>query len=342
MVSFIIPVYNGSAYVEKSVYSIINTCKWDYEIIIIDDGSTDDTKNIVSKITKINNNVKYYYENNSGVSCSRNLGIEVAKGDWICFVDADDIFDGSKCNANLDSSMDMVIYSKSFPSEAVYNPQQKKDRFFLISCILKQAECSVYNQCYLNSVWSKLYNKRMLVKNNIKFNPNLINGEDCLFNINCYKFAQTVRCIPISVYNYRISFNSATKRYSPKIAKSDIAFLSYLRKAINEFSNGDENRWNHLYCQTAINGLWITLFSGICHYKNNVSLKKCKEMILEQAKDPVYKEAIKALSRKTTLISLPQKIVLKSIFTPFCYLSILALRIKTRKRKAKQDLLINL
>lgn len=87
MVSVIIPVYNGERYIEKSIKSVLDQSFRDIEIIIVDDGSTDGTANIIKKY-----NVRYIYQNNKGPSAARNRGIKEAKGEYISFLDADDIY----------------------------------------------------------------------------------------------------------------------------------------------------------------------------------------------------------------------------------------------------------
>lgn len=87
-VSVIIPTYNRENYVVKALDSVLNQKFKDYEIIVVDDGSTDDTKKIV--INKYGHRLRYIYQENSGVSAARNTGIKVAKGEWLAFLDSDD------------------------------------------------------------------------------------------------------------------------------------------------------------------------------------------------------------------------------------------------------------
>ena len=88
LVSVIIPVYNGEAYLEKAIASIVAQTYTNYEIIAIDDGSTDNTRRVLAKY----NNLIYLYQDNQGVAQARNKGLEVAKGEYIAFLDQDDFF----------------------------------------------------------------------------------------------------------------------------------------------------------------------------------------------------------------------------------------------------------
>ena len=92
-VSVIVPVYNTYDYLNKCLDSLVNQSFKDYEIIIVNDGSTDDSEKIIKKYQKKYSNIKYYYKENGGLSSARNYGIKYANGDYIAFVDSDDYVD---------------------------------------------------------------------------------------------------------------------------------------------------------------------------------------------------------------------------------------------------------
>jgi glycosyltransferase involved in cell wall biosynthesis len=100
-ISVIIPVYNCEKYIAGSIYSILNQPCKDLEVVVVNDGSTDNTDKIVQKIADIDNRVKYYKKQNSGVSDTRNLAIEKSSGDYIAFLDADDIWCKNFYDQNL-------------------------------------------------------------------------------------------------------------------------------------------------------------------------------------------------------------------------------------------------
>ena len=109
MISIFIPVHNGAKYIKTAIDSCFAQTYSDFEIIVVDDGSTDETKSIVEK-----ENVRYFYQENTGVSSARNLGIEKARGEWIAFLDSDDFFSHDKLEKQMkvvekDNTLDVVF-----------------------------------------------------------------------------------------------------------------------------------------------------------------------------------------------------------------------------------------
>lgn len=89
MISIILPVYNGEKYIEQTIGNILNT-KEEIELIIVDDGSKDKSRQICEKIAEKDARVKYYYKNNGGIADARSYGLKRTKGEYICFCDQDD------------------------------------------------------------------------------------------------------------------------------------------------------------------------------------------------------------------------------------------------------------
>ena len=91
-VSIILPTYNRSRFLSETINSVLNQTYKDFELIIIDDGSTDDTADLIRKYTEQDNRVKYFFQENMERSQARNNGIEKSNGKYICFLDSDDAF----------------------------------------------------------------------------------------------------------------------------------------------------------------------------------------------------------------------------------------------------------
>ncbi len=90
-ISIVIPTFNRSYYLEKTIASIQNQGFDNYEIAVVDDGSTDDTKEKMNRLSQANEKIRYFYQENSGRATARNLGIENSTGEWLLFLDSDDL-----------------------------------------------------------------------------------------------------------------------------------------------------------------------------------------------------------------------------------------------------------
>lgn len=180
MISIIIPVYNSEATIERAIESVLNQSYKNYEIIIIDDGSNDDTKVKIEKFLKENRNIRYFYKKNEGVSKARNDGIRKSNGKYITFLDSDDIY----CENYLSD------FAKEVNEKAIitcnYNGN-KKNPIRLPKDIDSFEKKDYYEfldrENLLNSVCNKIYNKEVILENNIEFDQTIINGEDILFNL---------------------------------------------------------------------------------------------------------------------------------------------------------------
>jgi glycosyltransferase involved in cell wall biosynthesis len=182
VVSIIIPTYNYGIYLPTAIQSCLNQTYKSIEIIVVDDGSTDDTKDIVKDF---NDSVIYFYQKNSGVSAARNKGLELAKGDYLAFLDSDDYLTNNSIEIKLDilkKHPDIGIvfsstYSKTSGQEGLrYNHRYKKLRKPIISD-------HFYEDLLLRK--SPLQPSGHLIKSSIakkfRFPTNLSNGEDIAF-----------------------------------------------------------------------------------------------------------------------------------------------------------------
>lgn len=219
MVNFscIIPVYNSSKYIKKCVDSIISLSRKDLEIVIVNDGSMDDSDIICKSLARKYDCIKYYYKENGGVSSARNMGINNANGKYVLFVDSDDVVNYS--NELFDSIIsdddDIVI----FGMEVIQNKKVKihtlQDRKLIFD-----ASGFVYllNNNRFNSPCDKIY-KRELIKD--YFIENIDMGEDYLFNLKYFRNIKNMKLSSAVCYSYYMDHSSATansENYDPRSA----------------------------------------------------------------------------------------------------------------------------
>lgn len=220
--SIIIPAYNAEQYIKSCLDSILQNSKESLsktEIIVINDGSTDNTLKILESYNH-HKNIKIHTTKNQGVSAARNLGISLAKGEWVTFIDADDTV-----NSNFSKVVSLVEDSKS--SFIIFSNYDIKttDKKILTTQTLQSS-------MYLSGPWSKIYNRQFLIKHKILFEKDILMGEDMLFNLEVIQNSDAIESYKMGFYNYRQNNNSATRRFNQKIIESDKNFYNKLEKIL--------------------------------------------------------------------------------------------------------------
>lgn len=210
--SVIIPCYNCAKTLGATVKSVCASRLIDYEILLIDDGSTDGTAELCDRLCAHNPTIYCIHQKNAGVSAARNCGIQEAQGDYIWFVDADDTVDsGSLAHAAeiaVHQQPDMLLFGMSFdyyhrgrmyrredlvpPCEGRLSLEQLKVRFQ-----------EFYRCNALTPVWNKLYRRDLITAHNIQFHEDMILMEDFLFVLELLPFCQNIYCLPEAIYHYR-------------------------------------------------------------------------------------------------------------------------------------------
>lgn len=211
LISIIVPVYNADQYIDKCIDSIRNQSYTNFELLLIDDGSVDNSASICKRYAEEDSRIKYIYKRNGGVSSARNLGIENATGKWVCFVDSDDYIDSDYLlNFGVTNDDHITLYAQGYKiicqEIIIKEPSKvgifdKKDAYD----ILEQSDI-------LNSPVFKLYNKDIIDNNKLRFDKTVSYGEDHLFSMDYLKFSNKTVIMDFCGYNYVRHNNSLTKR----------------------------------------------------------------------------------------------------------------------------------
>lgn len=208
-ISIILPVYNAEKTITTAVQSLLNQKYKNYEIILINDGSLDNSDEICNKFSSEYDCVKYYKFENHGVSYTRNYGISKATGDYIMFIDSDDEY---KSNAleEIVKTLDKNDYELIvFGYERIHIEKNNKvklmqtDFIELTGNITKKQFIEKMQKKFLfNQIWNKVYKRNIIVNNNIKFDESIFSGEDYKFNINYMKVISNAVYIEKNLYKY--------------------------------------------------------------------------------------------------------------------------------------------
>lgn len=196
-ISIIIPVHNVEEYLEKCLNSIIFQINEQDEIILINDNSQDSSEEICKKFAEQYNNIKFENGAYGGPSKTRNIGIKMATGKYIMFVDSDDYLKNNYISRMIKDiekyELTVCSYYFEYPDIKKIKPQkydEEKTENETIE-IMKDDFITLYSRQLLNLVWNKIYYANIIKENNILFDENVTKGEDLLFNLEYIKHINT-------------------------------------------------------------------------------------------------------------------------------------------------------
>lgn len=236
-ISVIVPVYNSEQYLPKCIDSVLDQGNIQLEVLLVNDGSTDNSGNICNDYSIKDKRIKVFHQANGGVSSARNKGIENATGDWICFVDADDWIEPNSLekimSVDFDNSLDILI-ARSFGSN---NENVITERYPFkqewIGRTYKGTDLFTDVGYGRGSVCGALYNRLFLINNNITFPLNLKNGEDSIFNSICRIYAEKISFSNIHLYNVYEREGSASRSWTFNRILNMVDNISYINNYID-------------------------------------------------------------------------------------------------------------
>lgn len=237
-ISIIVPVYNSQLYIEKCISSLLNQTYKNIELLIIDDGSTDNSTSIIKKLKKQDGRIKLIRQKNLGANIARGRGIKNASGEYCMFVDSDDWIE-------LDTVEKLVRYLESGEYDIIkYNgitePNKKLKNFYLTENDenLKMDKNKIYNLLLttniLNNMCFTIY-KTDIIKNVKTFNYSMSNCEDYLANLEIYSSAKDILFVKDIFYHYRENLQSTTKTKSKDIILKNINDFDYTFSKLFEY-----------------------------------------------------------------------------------------------------------
>lgn len=227
LISVIIPCYNGALFIEETLSSILIQSEKNIEVIIVDDGSTDNTQNIIKKNN--DHRIRYYYHENKGVSFTRNKGLLYAKGEFVIFFDADDIM-------TADFLITRVTQLKKSGKNFICGDVNKLIKIGIDSFIYRGTsnnlieEILFYKSEIITCPSNYLFKLDFLKINNLSFNENLSSTSDKYFLLECAKYETGFHSTNVSVLIYRILDTSMSNTFTKKLVQDNELFYSELIK----------------------------------------------------------------------------------------------------------------
>ena len=200
-ISVIVPVYNSEKYLHRCIDSILAQTFIDFELLLVNDGSKDNSGKICNEYAAKDSRVRVFHKQNGGVSSARNLGLNNAKGEWVTFVDSDDWVKPDYLYSMVcQSDADMVMSSFEIIDEVEKWDNSIENRIFNKNEIKQFIERYIYTVT-LCSPWCKLFNRLLI--GDVRFNENIAFTEDTIFVIEYLCKVRNVRVVENYGYQYR-------------------------------------------------------------------------------------------------------------------------------------------
>ena len=309
--SIIIPVYNAENFIARCVDSILSQSFTDYELLLIDDGSTDESSAICDEYANRYRQVKVFHQNNAGPSVARNKGIEESKGEWIVFVDADDSVLPNYLQVIFEKGMssDVTFFSnyicyedgtralRQLPNSlATTSAEQEK-----IICHLKQND-EEYE--YFGYTWNKVFKASTIREHRIRFIEGLIIREDEIFTASVIQQANSISTLSDSIYLYGYSMLGLTGR------KKDIwQWKTYLANLLKYMQNWHSEELKRIDTNRVVENLLMSISVEKSIIELLKDCKKCRNIVRQ------YQIDVSKYSSKSQrfLIGNPVPFVLRKI-----------------------------
>lgn len=244
-VSVIIPIYNAAQYLAECIDSVLGQTMSDFELLLVDDGSTDESAEICERYAARDPRVRLFRQSNAGVSVARNRGLDHARGAYVVFVDADDWVDADHLEQLLACGMDdeSICFTNAYLD---YDLQLEEVDVSGIRC--SRALAQLRRQTYFGWTWNKIFSRKLIERHHLRFNENMRLHEDELFSAEYCVFVSRVCVRNRRTYHYRIQDSGLLHSKKPSAEK-----LYCYRKLHKTFSSLDaENRYLtlriHLSC----------------------------------------------------------------------------------------------
>lgn len=235
IVSIIVPVYNSERFIRRCLDSLINQTYSNIEIILVNDGSNDKSKELIEEYAASDNRISLYSQKNQGVSVARNAGVDRAKGQYVMFVDADDYIEPNmvaEMVSKLQYEKTIVfcdnteIWPRGLDVRNLFS--ELSDETLDKETVLKEIASG-----RAGLVCGKLFERSIVVEQNIRFDSNVKNCEDQLYFLEIVNHCDHFIHVPQTLYHYdRRNENSATIKYQSGALENQLYVLNEIERLL--------------------------------------------------------------------------------------------------------------
>lgn len=307
--SVVIPIFNAGENLKRCLDSLKSQIREDMEVILVNDGSTDKSAYICEQYAKRIKNIKVFHQENGGEGAARNKGIMECQGEWVTFVDADDMvtrdFYSVICG-NIESHLDIIFFeyrkcgeNQSIPVKREKTVQyfDKRDKDTLIRCNFLDKEIMQGSLFNMRSVWGKVFRTKFLFNNGLLFDVGVRVGVDMIFMLKVYSKLNTAKGISLPVYYYNFENpSSITNQYKPDYQLMIDEFSAAVFPWLNEHPD-----YIVYYENYRLNDIILYIKYDYFHIKNNSCDIEKKKNLNKLLKKGIYAKYYKN-SRKLGLL----------------------------------------
>ncbi|MCL6294932.1 glycosyltransferase [Jejuia spongiicola] len=286
--SIVVPFYNAELYIERCLYSLINQDinSNDYEILMIDDGSIDNGKDIVESFINKHANIKLYSQPNIGLGATRNRGMQLAKGDYIYFIDVDDYIAyntfGNILNCAIENDIEILGFNTQVTGEL--NLFSSKTQNTLIDYLVLSGSDYLF-KCnnHRLEAWWYIIKRDFLLKTNLKFEEGRF-MEDAIFSFKIFMEAKRALFYPMDVHRYVKTpdsiMNNETQEHLLKLIEDYISLIFRFDLLIEEISKKNATGTDRIIKKIKFKSeesIFLMFFKII---KSKISIKKIDRILI--------------------------------------------------------------
>lgn len=306
--SVIIPVYNAERTLRRCLDRLLPQLNSDIEVLLINDGSEDESERICQEYETKSSFIKCFTQKNSGVSVARNKGIDNAEGEYLVFVDSDDYISKdyfeTVSHYLKNNKTDLLLFSAMFLSRTNTPTVSYGNKETVTDTQVAKRFLSLYKQNNVYTLWNKVFSKRIIDENNIRFDSKLHIGEDAVFIFQYFLYAKKVTiCEDVLYYVDESNQNSLSRKRRENLCEELITATGSMEQYLDESSQ--DGRCYKIFKRCITWGHYRGAYAcfhdiiGNCSEKNEINegiLKVC---------DSYRKSMVKPIGFSTVIISLP-------------------------------------
>lgn len=324
-ISIIVTIYNTpESYLRKCIESIINQTLKEIEIILVNDGSREETQKVCEEYAKKDTRIKLINQQNHGESGARNTGIKNATTDNITFVDSDDWIEKDTCERiynyikKINGEYEIIIFNcfVDYPNKQIknifYPKQGLLDKQDIEEIQLQNIEkgISKYYPLIVNIsiACAKVYKRKFIKENNLRYVLRLIRMADAVFNMEAFEKAKKIFVLQECLYHYQQNDFSICQRYSKDTIKYYETYFEFVKKYIEKYNKNE--KFIDILNIKIVTSIDRYMYNYFFHKDNPKDFKSIKNEFKELLANKLYKNAMEKV--KIQYLSKYQKLVLKN------------------------------